>query len=418
MTSQPPPDSHPTGPPSGPLSGPSAGPPSGTSSERPTQRGGPPTEVDRPRGPGGGGPDDGGSGGGGDGGGQGGGAAGGPGGGAPWWRSTPRIAIIAAAVVAAVALTVILTRPSGNGAGEVFLQPAAAEGPDPFTKSTAKQSSPPPSPSASSGAPSSASPGTASGTPNYPGSEPGLYGGSRNAAGCDVEQQIKFLESDRAKAKAFAGAEGIDAGAVPSFLRSLTPVQLRMDTRVTNHGFKDGKATAFQSVLQAGTAVLIDSHGMPRVRCACGNPLQRPVPLKSHARTTGTAWPGYRASNTVAVQPANADVKDFILYDPETGEYFRRPKGSDGDTDRWTPPPTRSPSGTPSPGTPSSPGSSPTSSPPSSESPSAPSSAGTENPATPSEAPTGTEGPTAQNPTTASQPPQGSTGGGTGQVSP
>ena len=65
-------------------------------------------------------------------------------------------------------------------------------------------------------------------------------------------------------------------GSVPAFLRGLTPVVLRADTRVTNHGFRDGSATSFQSVLQAGTAVLVDDHGAPRVRCACGNPLKAP----------------------------------------------------------------------------------------------------------------------------------------------
>ncbi|ARF58130.1 hypothetical protein B1H19_31645 [Streptomyces gilvosporeus] len=237
-----------------------------------------------------------------------------------------------------------------------MLQPAAADGRDPFTRSTAAESSPPPSPSASPGTPS----GATTGVPSYRGSEPGLYGGSRDATSCDVEQQISFLEADRAKALAFAGAQGIDVGAVPSFLRSLTPVQLRKDTRVTNHGFRDGKATAFQSVLQAGTAVLIDSRGLPRVRCACGNPLAEPEPLSSEAKTSGTSWPGYRAANTVAVSPATTEMRSFVLYDAQTNQYFDRPRGTDGGSDTWAPPPgtsTGSPSPTQSPGseTPSTP---------------------------------------------------------------
>ncbi|MEU9114023.1 DUF6777 domain-containing protein [Streptomyces sp. NPDC048483] len=402
MTSPPPPDSHPTGPPSGPLAGPSSGPGSGSAAE-PTRAGAPPTEVDRPRGPGGGGPGDGGSGGGGGGGGGGSGrAGGGPAGGAPWWRSTPRIAIIAAALVAAVALTVVLTRPSG-GAGEVFLQPAAAAGPDPFTKSTAKKSAPPPSPTPS--------PGSATGNPTLRGSDPGLYGGSRNAASCDVEQQIAYLENDQAKAKAFADAAGIDVGALPSFLRSLTPVQLLRDTRVTNHGFKDGKATPFQSVLQAGTAVLVDSHGLPRVRCACGNPLRPPTALRSDAKPVGTAWPGYRASNTVAVRASSTEVKAFVLYDPETGEYFRRPEGSEGSSDTWSPPPTKaSPTAPPS--------TTESSSSESSEPPSTTESSSSESSPPPESSSTGTSGPTGETPTTESQPPPASTGGESGQVSP
>jgi hypothetical protein len=38
-----------------------------------------------------------------------------------------------------------------------------------------------------------------------------------------------------------------------------------------------GTAVAFQSILQAGTAVLVDSTGRPVVRCRCGNPLAEPI---------------------------------------------------------------------------------------------------------------------------------------------
>ena len=58
----------------------------------------------------------------------------------------------------------------------------------------------------------------------------------------------------------------------PGYLRGLTSVVLRADTQVTNHGFRDARVTGFQSVLQAGTAVLVDNRGVPRVRCACGSP--------------------------------------------------------------------------------------------------------------------------------------------------
>ncbi|MFH8568217.1 DUF6777 domain-containing protein [Streptomyces sp. NPDC017993] len=414
MTTPPPPDSHPTGPPSGPLSGPSSGTPAGPSHE-PTQVGsgpqegrpeqpappGPPTTPGGPGSTGGGGSGGGGSGGGGSGGegsgddGSGGasGTSGGKGGGKPWWRSAPRVAISSAVVVAAVILTVVLTRPDGtSGSGEVFLQPAAAEGPDPYTKSTAKDSSAPASPTATPAAPS----GEDNGTAAVRGSAPGLYGGSRNAASCDVDQQIGFLQKDRTKAAAFAGVAGIDVGSIPSYLRSLTPVQLRMDTRVTNHGFKDGKATAYQSVLQTGTAVMVDSRGVPRVRCACGNPLTPPVAVKGTPKTAGKAWPAYRSSDVVVVQEATTVVNVFVLVDPDTGQWFQRPKGDTGGSDVPTTPPTQTPSASPSSPTPSSqPPSGPSGSTPSSP-PSAPGTSsappdsgtpGPESPAPPSEAP-------------------------------
>ena len=397
MTTPPPSDSHPTGPPSGPLSGPSSGAPAGPSPESTQVGSGPqegPPEQPAPPGPPStpGDPGDGGGGGsGGDGGA--GGASGGQGGGKPWWRSAPRVAIISAAVVAAVVLTVVLTRPDGtSGSGEVFLQPAAAEGPDPYTESTAKDSSAPASPTATPAAPS----GGDDGTTGVRGSAPGLYGGSRNAASCDVDQQIAFLQKDRTKAAAFAGVAGIDTGSIPSYLRSLTPVQLRMDTRVTNHGFKDGKATAYQSVLQTGTAVMVDSRGVPRVRCACGNPLTPPVAVKGTPKTAGKSWPAYRSSNVVVVQEATTVVNVFVLVDPDTGQWFQRPQGDTGGSDVPTTPPTRTPSASPSSPTPTSqPPSEPSGSTPASP-PSAPGTSsappdsdtpGPDSPAPPSEAP-------------------------------
>ncbi|MEV6327917.1 DUF6777 domain-containing protein [Streptomyces sp. NPDC051909] len=353
MTSHPPsgqPSVPPTGPPSGPLSGPST---------RPGQTAPPPPPApphDGSRGGGGGG---GGSGGGGDSGGTGGGAPDG-GGGGPWYRSIPKVASLTAVVVAAVALVVVLTQSGGDksnqgggaGGGEVFLQNTSASGPDPFTRSTARTDaatiSPPALPSAS-GEDTNA-------TRSVTGSTPGLYGGTHRTAACDVEQQIRFLADEPAKNAAFASTVGVSANEVPGFLRSLTSVQLRVDTRVTNHGFSGGKATPYQSVLQAGTAVLVDDHGVPRVRCACGNPLTPPVAQKS-PKPVGQAWPGYRTSNVVYVQPSVTVINVFVIYDPNTDRWIARQSGDTGKHDRHTtPPPQPTPTPSKSPSTsPSSP---------------------------------------------------------------
>ncbi len=168
------------------------------------------------------------------------------------------------------------------------------------------------------------------------GGDPGLYGGTRNTASCDVEKQIDALAADPAKNRAFASVAGVRPSEVPDHLRGLTPVQLRMDTRVTNHGYRDGEATPYQAVLQAGTAVLVDDRGVPRVRCACGNPLAEPVAQRTTPKTTGDAWPGYRASEVVVVEPAPRPVKVFVLYDPEREEWIARPAGDTGGKDRET----------------------------------------------------------------------------------
>ncbi|MCM2421365.1 DUF6777 domain-containing protein [Streptomyces sp. RKAG293] len=350
MTSAPPPDSHPTGPPSGPLAAPR---PSDPTQAMPRQQPAPSGQGGSP-----GGPEDGSGGRGGGGGGDG---SGGPGDHRPWWRSAPRVALLAVVLVAAVALVVFLTRPdkksdtsgSDSTGTTLSLQPAAAAGTDPFTQSTAKDSS---EPATASPMPSLLSSGT-DGAGTAEGSTPGLYGGTLKVSSCDVERQIDLLTGDAAKAKAFAGVEGIEPSEIPAYLRSLTPVQLRTDTSVTNHGFKDGKATAFQSVLQAGTAVLVGDHGEPRVRCACGNPLQSPAASSQSAKTTGQAWPSYDPAKVVTVQDAKKDVDVFVLYDAQSDQWFKRPRGDTGATDTVTErpgsipstPPTSTHSSTPSP---------------------------------------------------------------------
>ena len=104
----------------------------------------------------------------------------------------------------------------------------------------------------------------------------GLYGGSNDLATCDAAGIIEFLAADDAKRRAFADAQGIGPDETAAFIGGLTSVVLLHDTWVTNNGFADNRAMPFQSVLQAGTAVLVDQHGVPRVRCACGNPLSSP----------------------------------------------------------------------------------------------------------------------------------------------
>ncbi|MFF3332506.1 DUF6777 domain-containing protein [Streptomyces sp. NPDC002888] len=302
MSVEPPSSGRPTGPPSGPLSGPSQ-PPSGPPSQPPPSQ-----------------PDDGG--------------AEEPEPHRPWWRSTPRIVAATAAVVAAVVLAVVLTRTdggSGGGSGEVFLQAAGETGPDPFTESTAKDSSTPPvtPPPATDSAPAGAVRGVDGGAR-------GLYGGTRNVSSCDVEKQIEALRAQPRKNSAFAAVVGVEPSGVPAHLRSLTPVQLRMDTRVTNHGYRDGAATPYQAVLQAGTAVLVDDRGVPRVRCACGNPLTPAIAQQGTPKRTGDSWPSYRPSNVVVVAPATTVINVFVLYDPERHEWIARPRGDTGHKDRKT----------------------------------------------------------------------------------
>ncbi|MFD9358017.1 DUF6777 domain-containing protein, partial [Streptomyces sp. NPDC060031] len=321
----------------------------------------------------------------------------------PWWRSVPGLVTALVAVAAAVVLAVVLTRPSGTSTsadGEVFLQPAAASGPDPFTESTAAEEatpppeSPPPSTSPTKPQPDGTRPTGPTGTRSVSGSSPGLYGGTKDLASCDVEKQVRVLTAQPAKSAAFASALGIQPASVPAYLRSLTPVQLRMDTRVTNHGYRDGEATGYQAVLQAGTAVLVDDRGVPRVRCACGNPLGPPVALKANPKRFGQVWNSYRPTQVVVIAPSVTVVNKFVIYDHHDRTWYERDRGDHQvKHDKPVPPPVIPPP--PSPPSPSDSGSSspsesasssplrpvaPSSPPVSSSSPSSPSS-----PAYPSE---------------------------------
>lgn len=377
MSVEPPSSGRPTGPPSGPLSGPSQPPPGGGPPSEPTGGGG--GEGPEPR--------------------------------RPWWGSVPRVAIIATAVVAAVIIAVVLSRPDSGGTGasdggtstsqgEIFLQPAADTGPDPFTESTAEQSSASPvSPSPTELAPQNTVQGVQGGAP-------GLYGGTRNVASCDVEKQITYFEGAPDKQRAFASVVRVEASDVPAYLRSLTPVQLRMDTRVTNHGYKDGAATSYQAVLQTGTAVLVDDRGVPRVRCACGNPLSPPVAQQTAPKTTGEEWPGYDGAKVVMVTPAPEPVEVFVMCEPD-GQWFERHKGDTGKKDRKTEKPDK-PSPSVSVTTPTSPTDSTTSTgPPTTEPPSSETETETEtetSPDSPSEPPSSESPP----------PPGSDTGSGTG----
>ncbi|MFI2347801.1 DUF6777 domain-containing protein [Streptomyces sp. NPDC019443] len=347
MSAQPPPSERPTGPPSGPLSGPSqdrpthATPPPGAPPGPPSGGG-----AGGPGGPGGGGPAKG----------------SGEGPDHPWWRSVPRIATIAVAIVAAVVLTIVLTRPGGGGgeavAAEIVRDPVNSSGEAPFTPPSTAEEAPskePPAPPAT----------------NLRGSDAGVYGGTQQTASCDVEKQIRYLSEDPAKNRAFASVVGRSPSQVPGYLRSLTPLRLSYDTRVTNHSYKNGAPTKYQSVLQAGTAVLVDDHGVPRVRCACGNPLQPPVKVEGNVRLTGPTWSGFQPTKVVHVQRSVTVINVFVVYDPDHEDWFAREHGDHhGRYDKKVPPPPRPrPSYSPSPHT-SSPSKSPSSKHPSSKHPS------------------------------------------------
>src|SRR6476469_2102879 len=147
-----------------------------------------------------------------------------------------------------------------------------------------------------------------------------LYGGTGSLSACDPAAIAQFLAANPDKAAAWAGVRGIEPAGIADYLDTLTPVLLLHDTVVTNHGFTNGVANPVVSVLQAGTAVLVDPTGLPVVPCACGNPLSAPptVDLPT-AVLQGTRWDGYDPGATIVVT-AGATTSQLLVIDVNTGQ--------------------------------------------------------------------------------------------------
>lgn len=176
-------------------------------------------------------------------------------------------------------------------------------------------------------------------------SDPGLYGGSRDTTVCDVRALIAFLEdpSNTEKRDAWADVLGISSDMIRSYVGDLTAVRLLYDTRVTNHGFADGEATTVQSLLQRGTAVLVDDRGVPRVKCDCGNPLLEPAGFEEEPggdqalasdeliSNPDESWRGFDPAQTVSVAPARQRLSALTIRDLDNPDgLLERPVGSDG----------------------------------------------------------------------------------------
>ncbi|MGW7043510.1 DUF6777 domain-containing protein [Streptomyces avermitilis] len=169
------------------------------------------------------------------------------------------------------------------------------------------------------------------------GNTPGLYGGTRKPTICDVNRLKKFLTDPRndRKARAWAQVLKISQDEIPAYLDRLTPVLLRHDTLVQNHDYKRGRATPFNSLLEAGIAILVDEQGLPAVKCSCGNPL-RPFAgdasrISVKFENGNKKWDGYDRASLVAVKPAPRRIEQLALVDvdnPDRG--INRPAGTTG----------------------------------------------------------------------------------------
>jgi hypothetical protein len=157
---------------------------------------------------------------------------------------------------------------------------------------------------------------------------------------CDPQKLVAFLTQHQDKAAAWSGVLGIAPKNIASYVATLTPVLLTSDTLVGNHGFQGGVATSELSVLQAGTAVMVDATGTPRVKCNCGNPLTSPELINlSTAHTRGVAWPGYTSGGVTAVRAGKA-TGTLRVVNITTGAIYDQPVATpatgSGPTERCT----------------------------------------------------------------------------------
>ena len=240
------------------------------------------------------------------------------------------VALGTAAVVVVAAVLFIAPRSSGQAEAVVNLEAADDAGADPFIQvpDAARIELPP----------GLRLPGFGDGAvPLVLGSTPGLYGGTGVEGRCDKDLLIDFLERDDAKAAAWAEVQGIDRDEISTFVHGLTPAVLLVDTWVTNHGYRDGVASPRQSILQAGSAVLVDDEGVPRVKCLCGNPLQGPklTPAGQEIELVGEPWDGFDIAAVLAVEPGSTVERfEMVDLDGPAGTTRVRPPGSDGKQDR------------------------------------------------------------------------------------
>lgn len=244
------------------------------------------------------------------------------------WRVA--VAVAAAVVVVAVAVVAGIAIGRSSPSAPLALIPSSQPGPNPFTASVAASTPVVSDAVARKSARLRTTLPVAPDThiPVAGGTTPGLYGGSGATQMCDPQRLVSFLQANAAKAAAWAKVLGIAPSGIQGYMAKLTPVILNSDTLVENHGYRSGTATAFPAVLQAGTAVMVDATGTPRVKCNCGNPLSEPTLVTvPSAATTGNPWAGYSAKSVISVRPGHVSGA-LTLVDVGTGQTYPQQVGS------------------------------------------------------------------------------------------
>jgi hypothetical protein len=218
---------------------------------------------------------------------------------------------LAALVFAVLALWAgFAPAPAMMSAAVVRLEPISDPGPTPFMTPVGRDRAglaPPPG---------------AGGT--YPGDTEGLFGESGERPSCDGLALTAALGAEPVKARAWADALVIGVEDISSLVAGLHPVLLRSDTAVTSHGYTDGHEVPYPAVLQAGTAVFVDSHGVPTVKCFNGNPLTESR-VDGRAGHAGPGWELFTPSEVTTIRPTRAVLSRLTAVDVDRGRARQHP---------------------------------------------------------------------------------------------
>jgi hypothetical protein len=216
------------------------------------------------------------------------------------------IVVALAAVIGGVAAAV---KPTKASASSVRLEPTSFAGASPFVSPVGTDQAGVVAPAKTGG--------------EFSGATAGLYSRNPEAPSCDGQTLVAALQADDQKATAWASALSIQAADIPGFVSKLTPVVLRSDTSVTVFGYDAGTYFPYPAVLQAGTAVFINSYGEPTVKCYSGNPLaSRAVPSGGTtvaASYVGPSWGSFSSSSVTVVRPSTIVNQTFCTGGNATG---------------------------------------------------------------------------------------------------
>ncbi|MEV0252041.1 DUF6777 domain-containing protein [Nocardia sp. NPDC050712] len=277
-----------------------------------------------------------------------------------WLGLLAAVVVVLLAASSVFAASIALTSTDESlGPPEVLLEPNDLQGANPFMPA------PPTVYRPADGMPAIELPsttGSAAAKP-YSGDLAGLYAAPRDQALTDRDEMSAFYSANPEQARrvatalsadsslAWSGGRQLSGSDLARFLRELTPALLRIDLRVTNYALVEGNSVAHQSILQAGTAVLVDARGVPRFRTLSGSPLTLPAALPHSPVFTGAPWAGFEAKKVGAVSPCATALSRITLIDTATGLPFDRPVGTvgadDADHVQWSSTGTSSPTSNP-----------------------------------------------------------------------